>query len=81
MIGLSSGSSTAFRTTGIGADVLMGWYVARANTAALAGSPAQLSGASSGRAQSVDDVAPPWDPDAAPSPSVTVLFSTSSCVT
>jgi len=69
MIGLSSGSSTAFRTTGIGADVLMGWYVARANTAALAGSPAQLSGASSGRAQSVDDVAPPWDPDAAPSPS------------
>lgn len=61
----SSTSSPAFAPFAIGADVLAGWYIARATAAAAAAKGPQPSGA-----QHVKPSIPaPWEPGAKPSPS------------
>lgn len=58
-----STSSQAFTPLQIGADVLAGWYVARANASALATAPQTVAAP-----RDVVDVTAPWDPGAKPSP-------------
>lgn len=51
-----------FSPIGIGADLLTGYFNARANVAAARLAPPQPSGASTGGIRDQVDITPPWDP-------------------